>query len=332
MNYLSPPRWLSQQREEVKAGRFDSYKKIDVSVIIVSFNTKEKTHKCIASLYKFTKHVEIEIIVSDNGSTDHSVEDISMSFPDVIIIENGKNLGFAKANNIALKRASGKYIFYLNSDTYLCNNSIKMFFDYWEQNDNKKKIGALGGQLFDTNMNFIHSGAAFPTYKQFCIGQLKANMIFILRAIYRFLGKDESFKKISAKRKCSLIWNSQEGEIDYITGADLFLLNNEDAVFNEEYFMYYEETELELKLKEKGLQRIIIPGPKIVHDRNAVRTDGKIVVYKKTDYFGEKSRIVYSINNLHTNAIILKLLVMLNGINPYVKKVRSEVDANKCAY
>ena len=103
---------------------------MDVSVIIVNYNTKELTRNCLKSVFEKTKGVNFEVIVSDNGSTDGSIEMIKSEFPEVILIENNANLGFGAANNRALKIARGKYVFYLNSDTLLLNNAVKIFFDY----------------------------------------------------------------------------------------------------------------------------------------------------------------------------------------------------------
>ena len=103
---------------------------MDVSIIIVSYNTKSLIKNCINSIYKYTKDISFEIIVSDNGSIDGSVEMIKRDFPSVILIENNENLGFGAANNKGLALAKGKYILYLNSDTILLNNSVKFFYDY----------------------------------------------------------------------------------------------------------------------------------------------------------------------------------------------------------
>ena len=94
---------------------------MDVSVIIVNYNTKVLTFNCLSSVFEMVKDIQFEVIVSDNGSTDGSIEMIKENFPQVILIENGENLGFGAANNRALKIAKGKYIFYLNSDTVLLN-------------------------------------------------------------------------------------------------------------------------------------------------------------------------------------------------------------------
>ena len=102
---------------------------MNVSVIIVNYNTKELTKNCLASIFEKTKNIDFEVIVSDNGSTDGSIEMIKSDFPQVVLIENNANLGFGKANNIAAKIAKGKYLLFLNSDTILLNNAVKEFFD-----------------------------------------------------------------------------------------------------------------------------------------------------------------------------------------------------------
>ena len=98
--------------------------KIDVSVIIVNYNTKLLLQNCLDSVYSQTGDIFFEVIVSDNGSTDGSIEMVKVNFPNVILIENNTNLGFGTANNRGLKIAQGKYILYLNSDTVLKNNAV----------------------------------------------------------------------------------------------------------------------------------------------------------------------------------------------------------------
>ena len=144
-------------------------KLLDVSIIIVNYNTKELTRNCLKSVFAQTKGISFEVVVSDNGSTDGSVGMIKSEFPQVILIENNANLGFGAANNRGLKIAKGKYIFYLNSDTVLLNNAAKIFFDYWEKFPEKEKIGALGCILQDENGNAIHSGGTFPKYSMVCM-------------------------------------------------------------------------------------------------------------------------------------------------------------------
>ena len=134
---------------------------MQLSIIIVNYNTRDFLKTCLNSIFEQTHDIEYEIIVSDNGSTDGSLEMLAKDFPTVHVIANGQNLGFGAANNRGLDIAKGKYIFYLNSDTILLNNAPKLFYDYFEAHSNEK-LGAIGGMLLDSNKRFIHSGGNFP--------------------------------------------------------------------------------------------------------------------------------------------------------------------------
>lgn len=232
---------------------------LDVSIIIVNYNTKELTRNCLCSVFEQTKDIRFEVIVSDNGSSDGSVEMIREEFPQVILLENGKNLGFGRANNRGLKIARGKYVFYLNSDTVLLNNAVKLFFDYWESSPEKDRIGALGCNLVDTAGNVIHSYGPFPSYKREIIALLYSLAAIFFNELMQFLG----FKQIHVMKK-----NKTEritGEVDYITGADLFVKNDRYAVFDERFFMYYEESDLEYQMYQNYKKRLLIDGPVIIH-------------------------------------------------------------------
>ena len=104
----------------------------DISIIIVNYNTLHVLRPCLDSIIEQTIGIDYEIIVVDNGSTDGSIEELS-SNSRVTFIPTGENLGFGRANNKGLEQAKGEYIFFLNSDTLLKNNAIKMLYDFAEQ-------------------------------------------------------------------------------------------------------------------------------------------------------------------------------------------------------
>ncbi len=227
---------------------------MDVSIIIVNYNTKEFTRNCLKSLFEQTKDIAFEVLVSDNGSKDGSIEMIKSEFPQVILIENNENLGFGAANNRGLKKAKGKYIFYLNSDTVLLNNAVKIFFDYWENYNDKEKIGGLGCNLLSNNGEIVHSYSQFPTYK--------SSFNYLFKCFLSFIGLKELLKPILKNRNKYFF---MEGKVDFIVGAALFLKNDKSALFDERFFMYYEETDLQFKLKERHKERLLIKEPKIIH-------------------------------------------------------------------
>lgn len=298
---------------------------MDVSIIIVNYNTKDLIKNCIDSIYKQTKDIEFEIIVSDNGSIDGSIEMIKAEFPKVILIENNANLGFGTANNRGLKIAKGKYIFYLNSDTVLLNNAVKYFFDFWENSPEKDDIGALGSNLLNVNSTITHSYGIFPSINEEIISSIK---VFINITKFSFL------KFIFNKKIPECMTKNEEnkyfGEVDYITGADLFMKNTKDAIFDEDFFMYFEETDLEYKLAEKKLKRIIINTPQIIHICGA-STSNKSKMNRVT-YFASfssiqyyKSRLIYfkKRNEKKFKINFLNFITHLIWLNPLVyKKVK----------
>ena len=216
---------------------------MDVSIIIVNYNTKQLVADCLATVFEKTKDVAYEVIVVDNASTDGSEEYITKRFPNIKWINSGENLGFGRANNLGAKYASGKYLFLLNSDTLLLNNAIRIFFDYAESHQHEK-IGTLGSWLLDKDEKPNNSFGFFPCAK---------NEICYLLGKYQL----PSLKDII-----------EEKEVDYITGADLFIekrfFEGLDG-FDKNIFMYYEETDLQYRLARRGLSRKIIPGPRIIH-------------------------------------------------------------------
>ena len=286
---------------------------MDISIIIVNYNTCELTRNCLNSIFKQTKNVQFEIIVSDNGSADNSVEMIKTEFPQVILIENKKNLGFGAANNQALKIAKGQYILFLNSDTLFLNNALKMLIDYWENSPIKENIGGLGCNLLHSDMTINTSFGCFPTFRTLIKKHFRhVASAYIKPFIYFLLPKHKEINK----------YTNYVGEVDFITGADLFLLNNENAYFDEKFFMYFEETDLQYNLSRKGLKRIIIDGPQIIHlDGGSFGTQKKLF-YNFTSnrsFYSNESSVIYlqknDPNKLHFK--LLRLLLVLVYILPW---------------
>lgn len=301
---------------------------LNVSIIIVNYNTKQLLADCLKSIYEQTKDISFEVIVSDNGSVDGSIEMLKTDFPQVILIENNANLGFGAANNRGLAVAKGKYIFYLNSDTILLNNAVKIFFDYWEENGEKENLGALGCNLQNINGNTVHSGDTLPTSIDF------SNHLHTLYGFTKLTLLSIFFHK---KLPLPVPRNSKKhlGDIGYIIGADLFVRNDESAKFDEDFFMYYEEIYLQWLLQRKKKKRIIIDTPKIIHLEGASSKKVLIdIIHKETSFSSIQNRIsgiiYFSKIGIHPAKIIfLKFLTILLWLNPilfknnkkYIKKV-----------
>lgn len=301
---------------------------MDVSIIIVNYNTKSLLNNCLLSIYKLTKEIDFEVIVSDNGSIDGSVELLQDKFPQVILIENNANLGFGAANNKGLAVASGKYVFYLNSDTVLMNNAVKLFFDYFEENGKRQNLGVLGCNLL------TKGGCIGVSYGSFCtsLHRLKVAFVDFLRIYKASFFRNKLINALDSKD----FFTPYVGYVDYVIGADMFMLNNEYARFDESYFMYVEEVDLQYQLKKKGFKNYIIDTPKIMHLEGASSKNSEPKrVLDAYSSFSKLNNMISSIMYEKKNGnnplclFFLRLFTFLSMINPkmypkskeYVKKI-----------
>ena len=223
---------------------------MDVSIVIVNYNTKELTTNCIKSIFEHTSGCEFEIILVDNASQDGSKE-IFESMPGIRYIYNDKNAGFGTANNIGAKVAKGKYFFLLNSDTLLIENSIKILFDHMEQNP---QLSLCGANLVNGDRQNSIIGGQFPSLlSEFAaIGFYKLNRKYHNRNI----------------AICQTIDQLGDNTLQYVSGANMFFradVFNQLGGFDESFFMYYEETDLCKRFTSQGYKLALVPKTTIVH-------------------------------------------------------------------
>ncbi len=235
---------------------------VNLSIIIVSFNTKDFLEKCIKSVEKNTKGIKYEIIVVDNGSKDGSQEAIKKlpTIPNLRLIENRTNLGFANGNNQGTKVAGGKYVLYLNSDTLILDNTLSEMVNWMDKN---QKVGAASCMLKGKDGSLQGTGGYFPTlirvFSWMTIQDIPG-VDFLIKPFHpfhgkSFFGKGESFYL-------------REKELDWVTGA--FLLARKEVIdevggWDEEYFMYMEEVDLCYRIKKAGWEVWYLPGWSIIH-------------------------------------------------------------------
>lgn len=226
----------------------------DVSIILVNYKTKNLTEQCLASIYEKTKDLSFDIYVVDNASYDGIEGLLKEKYPEVKFIQSQDNKGFGSGNNYALKVFDAKYAFLLNTDTILINNAIKILFDFMEANPT---LGASGGNLYDEDGNNVHSYGNIFDLKDLFIKTFGLRLFFPKR-----------FKKMcdsgeNKKNECK--------SVDYITGADLMLRKealDKSGIFDERFFMYSEESELQFRIKKAGYEIYINPDAKIIHLHN----------------------------------------------------------------
>ena len=238
--------------------------KTDVSIIIVSFNTRDLTIECIRSVVRTIKKSSYEVIVVDNNSEDDSVKEIKslklkvQNFSSKFkVIENKENVGFSAANNTGVKEAGGKYVLFLNSDTVVYENTIDGMVEFMDRN---KDAGAAtcfvrlpNGKLDDA----AHRG--FPTP---------------LRALSHFSGSSKIFKKskIFAGYSLGHLDLNKTHEIDALAGA--FMLVKREAGeqvgwWDEDFFWYGDDLDFCYRLKEKQWKIYFVPEFEILHYKGA---------------------------------------------------------------
>ena len=239
----------------------------DLSIVIVNWNTKALLSQCIESIKIHAKRIHFEIIVVDNFSSDGSPEMVEKNFPGVILIKNKKNKGFGQANNQGLAKARGKYILFLNSDVVVNEKCLDEMFDFMERNPD---IAASSCKLTFPDGSLQHSCRKFPSFKTFSLMLLGLRYLFPHMKIFRdYLMLDWDHSDIK--------------EVDQIMGSFMFIRKdvlNEIGSFDERYWMYFEEVDLCLRIKNSGWKIVHYPNVSAVH-----------FLSKSSEQWGETKRI-----------------------------------------
>lgn len=250
-----------------------------VSVIIVTYNTCQMTSECVDSVFEKTQGVDFEVILVDNASKDES-KDFFSNDSRIKYVYSEKNLGFGGGNNLGYKYATGDFIFLLNSDTLLVNNAIKEFYDYMQSAS--QNVGCLGCVMQDVHGNRIHSyHSTFPT------------LLWIFKEVVCV-----SIPKIYNPYKTREHKQSKDcypAKVAVITGADLFIRRSvieKCGLFDTDFFMYYEETEMQHRFSLAGFDAVVIDSPKIIHLAGFSSREKKHVLQKLI--MPLRSRYVYA--------------------------------------
>lgn len=232
-----------------------------ISIIVVSWNTRDILRDCLVSVFSETQGVSYEVIVVDNASGDDTVAMLESEFPQVIRIENKENRGFAAANNQALEIACGRLILLLNSDTIVLDGAIQKVAAYM---DREEDVGVVGCHVLSPDGSDQNTCFRFPT-----LWLLTVNALAFFReaALLKRLGwaKDRSF-----------LYPDRYPYMDYArtydveTVAGCFLMTRRNVVdqvggLDEEFFMYGEEAEWCHRIRAAGWKVRYFPGARIIH-------------------------------------------------------------------
>ncbi len=230
-----------------------------LSIIILNYNTSELTARCVASIQEFPPSVSYEVIVVDNGSD----EKLGEFGAGVTVIRSRENLGFARGNNLARKRAEGTYILFLNSDTEVRENTLTETVKYL---DGHPEVGALTCKILLPDGGYDRDARrSFPTPWV---------------ALTHFSGLDRVFprSKLLARYWYGFLDPEAEHEVDVLQGA-YFLVRKSllDKVgwFSEEYVMDGEDIDLSWKIKAAGYKIVYYPKVEILHIKKATKTKVK---------------------------------------------------------
>lgn len=215
-----------------------------LSVVILNYNVRYFLHQCILSVQRATKNIETEIIVIDNASADDSCQMVKDVFPHVTLIENKENVGFSKANNQAVKVATGEYVCILNPDTAVAEGAFEKCLGTLESSAN---IGAIGVYLLDGTGNFLPES--------------KRNIPTPWVSLLKMLG-------FTKKYYASHLSEAETGHASVLVGAFMFLkraIYNQVGGFDEDYFMYGEDIDLSYKIEQAGYKNHYIGSTETLH-------------------------------------------------------------------
>lgn len=227
---------------------------MDVSVIILNYNTFALTSAAIRSVYAQTHGLDFEVILVDNASTECDPALFLAEFPTLRLVRSPENGGFSKGNNLGIAQATGDYILLLNSDTELENNAIALA---WQRMRQDPGIGVLSSLLRYPDGALQHPAERFPS--------LRNELIFLLR-IFRFLPQS-----LKARWYMGMEYaHDQEAEADWVWGA--FMMLSRQAVQRfpqgkllETFFMYVEDMEWCWYLRQQGFRVLYYPQARVIH-------------------------------------------------------------------
>ncbi len=226
---------------------------MQVSVIIVNYNVKYFLEQCLLSVERATAGITAEIIVVDNHSTDQSIDWLGPKFPGVRFIANNENIGFARANNVALTQCAGEYVLFLNPDTLVPEDVLEKCIAYMAGHP---KAGALGIRMIDGRGRFLpESKRSFPRP---------------IPSFFKLMGAAALFPNSALFNKYALgnLNQFESREVPVLAGAGMFvrkeILDRLNG-FDESYFMYGEDIDLSYRIQQLGFENHYFAGTTILH-------------------------------------------------------------------
>lgn len=244
---------------------------VEVSIIVVSYNTREMTLECLRSIYDQTKDLSYEVIVVDNASADGSAQAITEQFQETALLALNENLGFGRANNLAVQQATGEYILLLNPDTVVLDGAVQKLHAFAKQHP---KAGIWGGRSFYADMSLSPGSCwQFPSLWSMVCSALGLNKVWPNSEFFN----SEAYGG----------WQRDTVRpVDMVTGCFLLItrsLWDELGGFDPKFFMYGEDADLNMRAIKLGYQPLINPDATIIHHGGAsetIRADQMVRILK----------------------------------------------------
>jgi N-acetylglucosaminyl-diphospho-decaprenol L-rhamnosyltransferase len=224
---------------------------MDLSIIIVSYNVRDMLRDCLRALPEATKGLTTEVFVVDNASQDDSVEMVRAGFPDVRLTVGEENLGFARANNVALRQSAGRYVLLLNPDTEAEPESLTRLVRFMEDHP---RAGACGPKLLNTDGSLQPHGARFPTLLRDFVCVTGLRRLAMTRYEVALGYGREDFDVLC--------------EVDALSGACLLVRReviDQVGLLDERFFMFSEEVEWCHRIKKAGWEVWYVPEVRVTH-------------------------------------------------------------------
>lgn len=221
-----------------------------VSVVLVSYNTREMTLRSLEALYADLGEMPAEVFVVDNASADGSAAAVRERFPQIKVIENPTNAGFGAANNIAMREAAGRYILLLNTDAFVTPGAVAALVRYLDEHP---KVGVIGPRLSNGDGSLQVSCYPFPTPLRAWVENL---WLAKLAPNHRVLGDYRRWA------------HDQERNVDWVVGACMLVRRTtyeQVGGFDERFFMYAEEADWQRRMRDAGWEVAFTPAAEVTH-------------------------------------------------------------------
>lgn len=285
-----------------------------LSVIIVNYNVSAFLEQALSSALKAMRDIDGEIFVVDNHSVDNSVAMVKEKFPQVKLIENHENVGFAKANNQAIRVASGEYVLLLNPDTLVEEDTFEKCLRFMDETPD---CGGLGVKMVDGQGRFLPESKRGIPYPK--------SSFYKLFGLSKIFPKSQKFGAYHA----TYIGEDETHEVEVLSGAFMMMRKSvldQVGLLDEDYFMYGEDIDLSYRILKGGYKNYYFPQARIIHYKGESTKKGSLnyvyVFYKAMQIFAKKH---FSANNAKVFNIAIDAAIWFRAALAALKRIVSHI-------